>query len=447
MYDDTTKFSAGSGPSKLPPWVDGDYLRYYVLVHDEENDDISRSTSLYNQMKRHFGLHCHLLRIRSSRSVRSDDDSISVPRALWVSATEERQFMAAENLHSPLGAETDSGEYGSSSSLFESDVTAICSFVRELVTRSLLPTMERQISIWNDQVASRRRGLTGRFMSLSRKWTGLAPTSRLSAASTLAGGSQGSTDALGNYLAQCPEAIMRKLADWAFMLHDWKLASSIYELLLSDHGDAKAWKYSAAANEMAAVSMLLLPVSSSAAALASKSKLDTIEIYLESAFYSYKTRCGQSLGALKAALVGIELLRSRRGTNIDYAIRLGSLLLESKILGPIGDCMVKERLAVCLAEASCRVPGDGPSLSMKSRKRKSGLWAVMATEAWIQSGNTAQASRCINYAKLAYGISTRTSSHVFGPAVILLSTIMSTLKISSDDGRHPDNGDAEPQDV
>lgn len=84
LYESTSR-----GDSRLPQWVNADYLRYYVLVHDEELDDIAKSTALFEQMKRHFGLHCHLLRLRSSQCVLSDDDSVPVPRCEWISAAEE----------------------------------------------------------------------------------------------------------------------------------------------------------------------------------------------------------------------------------------------------------------------------------------------------------------------------------------------------------------------
>lgn len=83
LYADGT-----TGDKHLPGWVNQDYLRYYVLVHDEERDDITESTKLYDQMKRHFGLHCHLLRLRSSQCVVTDDDSMQVPQCEWLSPSE-----------------------------------------------------------------------------------------------------------------------------------------------------------------------------------------------------------------------------------------------------------------------------------------------------------------------------------------------------------------------
>ena len=84
LYSDTRQ-----GDKSVPSWAGDEYLRYYVLIHDEEHDDITRSTALFEQMKRHFGLHCHLLRIRSTECVPTDDDSIKFPACEWLTAEEE----------------------------------------------------------------------------------------------------------------------------------------------------------------------------------------------------------------------------------------------------------------------------------------------------------------------------------------------------------------------
>jgi hypothetical protein len=44
LYTETNQ-----GAKKLPPWVDSEFLRYYVLVHDEEKDDITKSMGLFEQ--------------------------------------------------------------------------------------------------------------------------------------------------------------------------------------------------------------------------------------------------------------------------------------------------------------------------------------------------------------------------------------------------------------
>lgn len=81
--------STNNGDNRLPPFVNNEFLRYYVLVHDEDQDDIGKSTALYEQMKRHFGLHCHLLRIRSAQCLPSDDDGIRLLSNEYQSAAED----------------------------------------------------------------------------------------------------------------------------------------------------------------------------------------------------------------------------------------------------------------------------------------------------------------------------------------------------------------------
>lgn len=77
------------GDLKFPQWVEKDFLRYYVLIHDEETGDIAKSNQTFESMKRHFGLHCHLLRLKSHPTIPSDDDSVRVPTCEWMSAAEE----------------------------------------------------------------------------------------------------------------------------------------------------------------------------------------------------------------------------------------------------------------------------------------------------------------------------------------------------------------------
>ncbi|KAK6088445.1 Transport protein particle subunit trs85-2 [Seiridium cupressi] len=375
LYNDSS-----SGDKQLPNWVDSEYLRYYVLVHDEEKDDITKSMSLFDQMKRNLGLHCHLLRIRGTQSAATDDDSIPLPTSEWKSPSEE---LADIRRHDDQEEFDDLTRY-----IFESDATAIRTFVREMVTQSIIPTMERHVSVWNDQVASRRRGVAGRLMGLTRRW-GFGSTSKTTG-STQASGSN--YDSLGFYRQDAPEAIMRKLADYSFMLRDWKLAYSTYDLLRGDFHNDKAWKYHAATNEMAALSLLIMPQN-----LSAKTRAETIDAMLEAAFYSYLTRCTAPYGAVRCLTFGLELLRLRGGSSIDDAAKWGIRLLESKILGPVGDALIKERLAVCYASKS----GLGTQY-LGGRRRKSALWSILGADAWLAQLKYIQAQRCLNEARRMY---------------------------------------------
>ncbi|RYO75189.1 hypothetical protein DL766_007090 [Monosporascus sp. MC13-8B] len=318
--------------------------------------------------------------LRGTQSVATDDDSVPLPRSEWMAASEEvadiKRSEDEEDFEAP------------SKYIFESDATAIRTFIREMVMQSIVPTMERHVSVWNDQVASRRRGVAGRFLGLTKRW-GFGSSSR----SSLSGPSSGSNyEPLGFYRADTPEAIMRKLADYAFMLRDWKLAYSTYDLLRGDFNNDKAWKYHAAANEMAAISLLITPQNISA-----KTRAETIDAMLESAVYSYLTRCSAPYGATRCLVLALELLRLRGGSSIDDAAKWGIRLLESRILGPVGDGLIKERLAVCYASKQ----GRGTRF-WGGRRRKSALWCVLGAEAWVAQSKFIQSQRCLNEARNMY---------------------------------------------
>ena len=395
------------GDRRLPPWVDGDFLRYYVLVHDEENGDIAQSMALFEKMKRSLGLHCHLLRLRSSQSAETDDDSLMLPRSDWMTAVEEYTDLSRSEAYEEAppndageGDDADDGYYDPARYIFESDATAIRTFVRELVTQSLVPTMERSVSVWNDQVASKRKGLSGRFMSLSKRWGGFGGGSSSNASSSnrnsLGGGNGNSNyDAVhGYYNAEASEAVLRKLADYAFMLRDWKLAMSTYDILRADYTTDKAWKYHAAANEMCALSLLIMQPS-----LSSRTKLESINSMLEQGFYSYHTRCGNAYGAARIVALGLELLRLRGGPAVDDSVRWGTRLMEARLVGIIGDALLRERMAVCCATRA----GRG-SAGWGSWRRKSAFWSVLAAEAWVAQGKFIQAQRCLNEARKMYSM-------------------------------------------
>ncbi|KAH7241778.1 ER-golgi trafficking TRAPP I complex 85 kDa subunit-domain-containing protein [Fusarium tricinctum] len=416
LYTETNQ-----GAKKLPPWVDSEFLRYYVLVHDEEKDDITKSMGLFEQMKRHLGMHCHLLRLRSSQSAETDDDSIPLPRSDWMSAHEELEDIRR--------SEDDEDFEDPTRYIFESDATAIRTFVREMVTMSIVPHMERNISLWNDQVASRRRGLTGRFMNLSRKWA-FGGSSRNSTGGT--SNARDNYNAAGFYGSEAPEAIMRKLADYAFMLRDWKLAHSTYDLLRSDFSDSKAWKHHAAANEMAALSLLILPQQ-----MSSKNRAETIDQMLEAAFYSYNTRCSAPYGALRSLLLSLELLRLRGGTNIDDAGRWGVRLLESKIAGNVGDALIKERIATCYSSKE----GVG-SWRWGSRRRKSATWSILSADAWLQQSKHIQARRCLDESQRMYStLPHKEGIYKFEAAGDFMASLQHSLAESPDVSDNDGEGD------
>ena len=376
--------ASGHGNAQIPPWVAVDYLRYYVLVHDEDQDDINASTALFDLMKRHFGLHCYLLRIRSVQCGETDSPTVQLPQCYWMSAQEEFEDSEESGMYSHahhLILLTSSGRnavFDAVTRVFESDATSIRSLIREMVTQSVVPFMESRIVTWNDQVASKRRGLGGRFMSLSKRWTafGSSRGSNATPASSQNSSNSNFDPDRGYYSPESPEAIMRQLADYALMLRDFKMAYSTYDNLRADFSNDKAWTYHASASELAVVSYLLIPQT-----LTTRSRSEMVDQKLNTALYSYLTRCFMPAGAVRCLVIAIELLIGRGTGASDDAVKWAIRLLELGILTPIPQVLVAERIA----DICCSRSGTG-SLNMGSRRRQAVFWNILASTVWVGLG-------------------------------------------------------------
>lgn len=421
-----------TGEHKMPAYVNNDYLRYYVLIHDEEHDDVQRSTSLFEQMKRHFGLHCHLLRIRSTQCVPSDDDAVRLPVCEWLSAAEElSEIQRRETLQ-------DHEETGPC--LYESDAAAVKSMIRELVTQSIVPMLERQCASWNDQIVTRRRGISGRFLSLSKKWTPFGSSSSRSSSPSGPTSNANYDSQNGFYRPETEAALLRRLGDSCVMLRDFKLAHTAYDLLRTDNASDKAWKHYAGACEMTAITSLLNgdPLTSGKAKANDPTALDAL---LDAALYQYLTRCNSPYYALRALAVAVELLHARGTTAADDAARWACKIIESRLVGPVGTVLFAERVAMCFAAR----PGTG-SRHWGSRARKAALWSVIAAQRWVELGQPARAAQCAAQAWRLYAATPKdVASFKFeGMRIVLaeLDTVVADGDLLGDPAIVPDDDDA-----
>ncbi|KAL9629514.1 MAG: hypothetical protein Q9164_006849 [Protoblastenia rupestris] len=292
--------------------------------------------------------------------------------------------------------------------LVESDATAINALIREMVTQSIVPFMESRVMTWNDQVASRRRGFSGRFMSLSKRWTVFGSSKGSNATSNSVGNSSGSNyDAQhAFYPPEAPEAVMRHLADYAIMLRDWKLAYSTYDFVRADFGHDKAWAYHAAANEMAAVSVLLL------SSPQSKSRLDVIDQLLETAVYSYLTRVSSPFEATRCLVIGMELLQTHGPLAADHAAKWAGRLLEYSMTGPISQTLTTERIAeYYMSQVASSLVVQSP------RRRQAALWSILSIQYWDRLGWSLQARNRIQAATSLYGLSSSATAQLPFPAM------------------------------
>jgi tetratricopeptide (TPR) repeat protein len=197
---------------------------------------------------------------------------------------------------------------------------------------------------------------------------------------------------------------MRRLADQCFMLRDWKLALSTYDILRTDFSNDKAWRHYAGAAEMGALSALLMTGPAS-----SKTRIENIDSWIEAASYSYtdRQRSAAPYYALRTLALSLELLRLRGASAADDAARWASRILEMGLVGTIGNALFTERVSACY---SARV-GLG-AFNIGSRRRKAAFWSVMAAECWLNMGKTLQAEKCIEAALRLYQVRNESGSTI-----------------------------------
>jgi hypothetical protein len=159
--------------------------------------------ALFVQMKQKFGLSCHLIRT-NSRPRESSEATQQKPIVpdIWTPMMQEMLPLLRSNIASSPSSTTAAAtspadgelpiftenqakkqkiaefptedqrkeEYGAY--MDENDMKDMDVFLKEFVVQSLLPTMERSVQHWNEQVASARRGLTSRLFSAGRRYFG-----------------------------------------------------------------------------------------------------------------------------------------------------------------------------------------------------------------------------------------------------------------------------------
>ena len=216
----------------------------------------------------------------------------------------EKKTDPLQDTTTPHTPETQVIQYGRCMST--EDVQNVQKMVREFVLQSMIPFMERNIQHWNEQVASARRGITGRLFGASRRLFGTttrSPTPQSVQTIPVQGPNVPTgQNTLTIYPAAAPEAQMRKLADFAFMLRDYKFAHTIYDTVRRDYATEKTYKYHAGTQEMIGICLLM-----------SNQPLNKADVdrNFELAVQQYIGRCRSPFHATRTTVVYYELLKAR----------------------------------------------------------------------------------------------------------------------------------------
>ncbi|KIO33692.1 hypothetical protein M407DRAFT_231895, partial [Tulasnella calospora MUT 4182] len=206
----------------FPPWVDQNLLRYTLIIHPSTRSSLTQdeTTALMNATKKQYGLHCHLLSLNLSKpqTLRQLKPSPpELPSLLTPSVNSERGGVLPQT-NGLNGAPPEA------LNLSDEDTVNSTRFMREFVTQSLVPWMERCVMEWNETYSNSRR-LPSRLFSSTRRLFGSSAASSISSTPT----SPVSTNSLPFSNAPQPPSPQRRLAEFATLLGDYKLAVPVWE--------------------------------------------------------------------------------------------------------------------------------------------------------------------------------------------------------------------------
>ncbi|EKM61151.1 uncharacterized protein PHACADRAFT_190295 [Phanerochaete carnosa HHB-10118-sp] len=265
-------------PVDFPLWVDKMYLRYFLIIHPS-NSPLSEAIteSLFNAIKKQYGLHAHLLQISFptmpppqpvqvplpvphlpplSTMETSPMPPSQLPTGLTVSPVPTPSIPPPQSPDpSAMAGDGSQLPAGGPGTLFlsQGDIQVIGRFIREFVVMSLVPWMEKCVIEWNEAYSSSKR-LPSRLFSSTRRLFG-SGTASASAPVTPTHGSNASISSnAGRFGSHAPSSSVtslssvssltgasegtvtqqRRLAEFATILGDFKLAVNVWESLRKD---------------------------------------------------------------------------------------------------------------------------------------------------------------------------------------------------------------------
>ena len=277
-------------PQNPPPPFDKGYMdpsipKYYVVLHDVVRSPVRNIDEHFHSIKMTFGMYCHLVRINSKETALSRH---TLPPHQWPWYSQTGIVPASIPTDANAPPVVFVGHF-----LSEEDLRGVSTFIRELIVQSILPYMESRVSALNEQVAASRRGLTGRLFTAGRKY--FSGTSSSSSRPS----SSNNINVQPSYPFTTAEAQLRRLADLALVLQDYRFAYSVYDTVRKDFQNDKAYRFAAAVQEMMGVCLAFMDNTRDA------------DASFEASVVAFLSKCASPALATRCTLIAYELARSR----------------------------------------------------------------------------------------------------------------------------------------
>ncbi|KAL4070824.1 ER-golgi trafficking TRAPP I complex 85 kDa subunit-domain-containing protein [Scleroderma citrinum] len=224
---------------EFPSWVDTTHLVYTLIVHSQDSSlSDEEAGALFNAVKKQYGPHTYLLPLSLPSPPPPPVLIPPLPPRLPPSTLDEDQNdHQGSTTTVPSLLDTPPNTLRMS----EQDIQKLARFTREFVVMSLVPWMEKCVVEWNEVYSSSRR-LPSRLFSSTRRLFG----SGAATPQTFVHGSSTSVSSLptrshsynasqnslsGSGISLPPPSQQRRLAEFATILGDYKLAIGVWESL------------------------------------------------------------------------------------------------------------------------------------------------------------------------------------------------------------------------
>lgn len=256
--------------NQSPKWFHTTILRYYVVLHESLNPDLTIANKIIESLQSAYGhSSCHLLRLNSCKYPKTEStegiwDSMNNSFNLNDSIDSQDQSGEFENnlnsddssLIHPLSPQEYNKSLNDESKthvqkiygayLDENDHNNIRDLTKHFVSRSLIPYIESQIQSLNESVTN-KKGVSRSLLSATKRWFSTnKPTAAAVPATVI-------------YTNDSPELQTRRLADLYMILGAWSLAFPLYQTAKRDFSADNAWMLYSGAIEMAAICALMCP--------------------------------------------------------------------------------------------------------------------------------------------------------------------------------------------
>ncbi|KAG7099059.1 hypothetical protein E1B28_000934 [Marasmius oreades] len=235
-----------SRPTDLPSWVDPSHLKFTLIVHPKDSAlSDEEAGALYNAVKKQYGLHTYMLPLDLPNPPPAPVPVPATMPRLPPQNADSPDFRPPPTPYTPHAPQLPTANSKPVNLLVntlqmnEKDIQQTARFTREFLVMSLIPWMERCVVEWNESFSSTRRLPSRLFSSTRRLFGSPAPSpapgqhQSASSVSSIPVRSNTSNGILPNpaNVQGTPPPQQRRLAEFATILGDLKLAASVWDSL------------------------------------------------------------------------------------------------------------------------------------------------------------------------------------------------------------------------